>query len=184
MILCTSLLNTQHYKVRIKGKVEQSLHLGVVAVEKGAFESSSTTVANFTLFLFYSFESFSHQLVVFHGSLGDCKSLQVSRTLLSILADLNNAVVWMISTCFLNSKSSSLSTIPLGIVPMHHLLLLSASSCSIVFSSLARSWDLSLFSLSFNFTHLSAGSAGSIIRQVLVFVLVDNHYYSHFSHQR
>ena len=40
--LDTYLLNTQHYKVRIKGKVEQSrerncpLHLGVVAIEKGA----------------------------------------------------------------------------------------------------------------------------------------------------
>ena len=45
MVLDTSLLNTQQYKVRIKGKVEQSrdrsstllLHLGVVAIEKGAF---------------------------------------------------------------------------------------------------------------------------------------------------
>ena len=43
MIIDTALLKTQHYKVRIKGKVEQSidrssaptLHLGVVAIEKG-----------------------------------------------------------------------------------------------------------------------------------------------------
>ena len=57
MELDTSLLNTQHYKVRFKGKVEQSwewssappLHLGVVAIEKGAFVSPSTMVANFTL---------------------------------------------------------------------------------------------------------------------------------------
>ena len=55
MVLDTSLLNTQHYKVCIKGKVEQSrerssapLHLGVVATEKGAFGLPSTTVANFT----------------------------------------------------------------------------------------------------------------------------------------
>ena len=54
MVLDTSLLNTQHYKVRIKGKVEQSweriippLHLGVVAIEKEAFWSPSTTVVNF-----------------------------------------------------------------------------------------------------------------------------------------
>ena len=54
MILDATLLNTQHYKVRIKGKVEQSrkrsnapLLVGVVAIEKGAFESPSTTVANF-----------------------------------------------------------------------------------------------------------------------------------------
>ena len=45
MVLATSLLNTQQYKVRIEGKVEQSrewssalpLHFGVVAIEKGAF---------------------------------------------------------------------------------------------------------------------------------------------------
>ena len=44
------------YKVCIKGKVEQSkeksstlpIHLGVIAIEKGAFRSPSTMVANFT----------------------------------------------------------------------------------------------------------------------------------------
>ena len=53
MVLDTSLLNTQQYKVCIEGKVEQSrerssapLHLGVVAIEKRAFWSPSTTVAN------------------------------------------------------------------------------------------------------------------------------------------
>ena len=56
MILDTSLLNTQEYKVHIKGKVKQSrelrppLYLGVVAIEKGAFWSPSTTVANFTFY--------------------------------------------------------------------------------------------------------------------------------------
>ena len=54
MVLDAYLLNTQHYKVGTKGKVEQSrersgalaLHLGIVAIEKGAFGSPSTTVAN------------------------------------------------------------------------------------------------------------------------------------------
>ena len=57
MVLDAALLNTQHYKVSIEGKVEQSkewnsanpLHLGVVAIEKGAFGSPSTKVTNFTL---------------------------------------------------------------------------------------------------------------------------------------
>ena len=46
------------------------------------------------LILCYIFSSFSHQclLMVSHWSLSYCKSPQVSRTLLSILADLNNAV--------------------------------------------------------------------------------------------
>ena len=41
--------------------------------------------------------SFSHQLVGFFWSLKESSSLQVSRTLLSILANLNNAVLWMVS---------------------------------------------------------------------------------------
>ena len=55
MLLDGDLLNTQHCKVRNKGKVEQSrerssapLHFGVVAIEKRAFGSPSTNVANFT----------------------------------------------------------------------------------------------------------------------------------------
>ena len=54
MVLGTPLLNTLQYKVRIKGKVEQSRERSsalpytsvVVAVEKGAFWSPSTTFAN------------------------------------------------------------------------------------------------------------------------------------------
>ena len=52
MVLDASLLNTQDYKVRIKGKVEHSTemrsplqHFGVVAIEKRAFES--TAVINY-----------------------------------------------------------------------------------------------------------------------------------------
>ena len=59
MVLDAALFNTQHYKVRIKDKVEQSrkwssapLHLGVVAIEKGAFGSPSTKGDNFTLLTF------------------------------------------------------------------------------------------------------------------------------------
>ena len=52
IVLDTSLLNTQYYKLRIKGKVEQlgpPLHLGIVVIEKGALRSPSTTLANFAL---------------------------------------------------------------------------------------------------------------------------------------
>ena len=53
---CYILVYTQQYKVRVKGKVEQSrkrscalpLHFSVVAIEKGVIWSPSTTVANFT----------------------------------------------------------------------------------------------------------------------------------------
>ena len=58
MVLDASLLNTQHYKVRIKGsgtiqgkELRPLLHLGVVAIGKGAFGSPLTMVANFTYFI-------------------------------------------------------------------------------------------------------------------------------------
>ena len=53
----------------------------------------------------------------FYWSLSDSKSPQVFRTLLSILAVLNNAVVWMVSTRPPTSKSSSPFSNPLVTVP-------------------------------------------------------------------
>ena len=51
--------------------------------------------------------------MVFHWSLSDSKSPQVTRTLLTILAVLNNVVVWMVSTRPPTSKSSSPFSNPL-----------------------------------------------------------------------
>ena len=58
MVLDATLLHTQHYKVRIKGKVKQSREwssallytLVVVAIEKGDFRSPSTNVDQLTLY--------------------------------------------------------------------------------------------------------------------------------------
>ena len=55
MVLDTALLNTQHYNVRIKGKVEQSREWSsalpytscVIATEKRAFGLPSSKVTNF-----------------------------------------------------------------------------------------------------------------------------------------
>ena len=60
MVLDAALLNIQHYKVRIKGKVEQSRekssaipqHLGVESIEKWAFGAPMIEVANFTFILY------------------------------------------------------------------------------------------------------------------------------------
>ena len=54
--------------------------------------------------------------MVSHWNLSDSKSPQVSKTLLTILADLNNAEVWIVSTWPLISISSSPCTNPFGAV--------------------------------------------------------------------
>ena len=55
--------------------------------------------------------------MVFHWSLSHSKSPQVSRTFLSFLADLNNAVVLIVFTCTPISKSHSPCINPLVTVP-------------------------------------------------------------------
>ena len=88
--------------------------------------------------------------MVFHWSLSDSKSPQVSRTLLSILAVLNNAVVWMVSTRPLISKSSSHFINPLGTVPKAPITIGITVTCMFhsFFNSQARSRYIPFFSLS------------------------------------
>ena len=114
-------------------------------------------------------ENFSHQrqLMAFHWSLSDSKSPQVTRTLLSILADLNKAVVWMVSTRPLISKSSSLFKNPLVIVPRAPITIgitVTFMSHRVFFSILWQGRGTYLFSFSFNFTQWSAGKSKSLIR--------------------
>ena len=107
----------------------------------------------------------------FHWSLCDSKSPQVSRTLLSILAVLNNAVIWMVSTRPPTSKSSSLFSNPLVTVPNAPITIGIIITCMFhsLFSSLAKSTYLSFFSHSFSFILWSAETAKSTILQVLFF---------------
>ena len=55
-------------------------------------------------------------MIVFHWSLCDSNSHQFLRTLLSILAEINNAVIWAVAFCPLISKSSNRCTNTLMIV--------------------------------------------------------------------
>ena len=119
-------------------------------------------------------ESFSQRLLInFHWSLSDSKSSRISRILLSIPANLNSGVVWMVSTLPVIFKSSThfnnLSvTVPrvpiiIGIIVtfMFHNF----------FSSLARSMYLS-FLLSFNFTLWSTGTAKKVCMFSIFFLLI------------
>ena len=112
--------------------------------------------------------------MVFHWSLSDSKSPQISRTLLSILAVLHSAVVWTVSTRPPMSKSSSLFTNPLVTVPNAPITIGIIVTCMFhsFFDSLARSRYLSFFSHSFSFILWSAGTAKSTILQVLFFLLI------------
>ena len=82
--------------------------------------------------------------MVSHPSESDSESPQVSRTILSILVDLINGLVWMVSTCPLISKSFS----PLVIVPSAPITIgITATFMFYCFNSLERSRYLSLWFL-------------------------------------
>ena len=112
--------------------------------------------------------------MVSHWSLSDSNSIQVSRSLFSSLADLNNAIIWMVSTHPLISKSTSSCTNPL--VTVTRATITTGIAVTFMFHSffkiLGRSMYLASFSISFNFTLSSAGNAKSKIRQVLFFSLI------------
>ena len=109
--------------------------------------------------------------MVFLWSLSDSKSPQVSKALLSILAVLNNDVVWMVSTRMPTSKSFSplTDTVPKAPITIGIIVTFMFHS---FFNSLARSRYLSLFSHSFSFILWSAGTAKLTILQILFFFLL------------
>ena len=112
--------------------------------------------------------------MVFHWSLNDSKSPQVSRTLLSILAVLSNAVIWIVSTSPPTSKSSRPFNNPLVIVPKAPITIGTIVTFMFhgFFNSLARSRYLSFFSHYFSFILRSAGTAKSTILQILFLLLI------------
>ena len=112
--------------------------------------------------------------MIFHWSLSDIKSPQVSRTRLRILSILSNAAIWIVSTRPPTSMSSRSFNYTLGIVPKAPITI--ATIVTFVFhsffNSLARSRYLSFFSHSFRFILWSAGTAKSTILQILFFLLI------------
>ena len=114
--------------------------------------------------------------MVFPWSLTDGKSPQISSTRPSILAVLNNVIVWMFSTRPPTSKSSSPFSKPLVTVPNAPITNGIIVTCMFhsFFNSQVRSRYLSLFSRSFRFILMSAGTAKSTILQNLFFCWYDN----------
>ena len=108
--------------------------------------------------------------MVFHWSLSDSKSPQVSRTRLRILAVLSNAVIWIVSTRPPTSKSSRHFNNPLVIVPKAPIPI--TFMFHSFFNSLARSRNITFFSHSFRFILWSARTAKSTILQILFFLLI------------
>ena len=114
-------------------------------------------------------------MMVFHWSLSGSKSLQVYRTLLSVIyIVLNNTVVWMVSTRPPTSKSSSPFNSPLVTVPnvpitIGIIVTFMFHSLFFFLNSLARLRCLSIFSLSFIFILWSVSTANSTIFQLLFF---------------
>ena len=98
--------------------------------------------------------------MVFHWSLSDSKSSQVSTTLLSLLDDLNNAVVWMVSPRPPISKSSSPFTNLLATVTDALIAI------GITITFMFHNFFLVLLKGSFSFILWSARIAKSTIRQV------------------
>ena len=116
----------------------------------------SENLFSWVIIIIFLLDSFSYQLtlMVFHRSLSDSKSPQVSRTLPSILADLTHSVVWTVSNRPVISNSSSLFNNPLVTVPRAQIIinLIVTFMFYSFFNSIARSKYFSFFSDSFNFT--------------------------------
>ena len=112
--------------------------------------------------------------MVFHWSLSDSKSPQVSRTRLRILAVLSNAVVWIVSTRPPTSKSSRPFNNPLVIVPKAPITIGTIVTFMLhsFFNSLARSRYISLFPHSFKFILWSAGTAKSTYYYYIIIIVI------------
>ena len=112
--------------------------------------------------------------MVFHLSLSDSKSPQVSRTLLGILAVLHNVVIWMVSTRPPTFKFSSPFSNPLVTIPNAPITIgiIVTYMFHSFFNFLARLRFLSFFSHSFSFILWSAGTAKSTILKVFFFLLI------------
>ena len=108
--------------------------------------------------------------MIFNWSLRNRKSPQIFRTLLSILADLNNAIVWSRFVVLFTILQVPFSK-PLGIVPSRPVVI--GITVTLIFhrlfSPLEGSKYLFIFSLSLSITLRSAKTAKFTLEKVLSF---------------
>ena len=118
--------------------------------------------------LFFIFRRFSPQLtlVVFYWNRNISKFTHVSRTLLSILADSNNAVVWMVSILPLISSATRPLSKPLRTVPNALTVSVTVTPCLFGFFFFFVLWHGPSIWLSFCFLLISLCS--SLKRQNLL----------------
>ena len=123
----------------------------------------------FLIYHYYHCEFFT--LVLSDGFTQKSKHPRVCRTLLSIRADFDSAMVWMVSILPLIFNSSIFFSKPLESVP-------TATSITVTFmfhsffNSLTRTRYLSIFSRSFTFTLLSDGTAKSFVSSSSLLLLL------------
>ena len=112
--------------------------------------------------------------------LSDSKSLQVSRTLLSILADFNSTAVWVVSILPLIFSSFSLLFKNLGTILRTHTTI--GITVTLIFhnsfNSLAIPRHLSIFSLAFIFTLCYWNSKIHQMTSLFVFFFLLNNIWS------
>ena len=112
--------------------------------------------------------------VFFYWSLSDSKSSQVSWTLLSIMAVLIYAEMWMVSThpptfMFSSSFKNPFVTVPKAPITIGIIITFMVHS---FFNSLTRSRYLFFFSFSFSFILWPAGTVKSTILLILFLLLI------------
>ena len=113
--------------------------------------------------------------MIFHWILSDSKSPQVSRTLLSILAVLNNTLVWMVSTRPPTYKSSCPFSNPLVTVQNAPITIGIIVTCMFhsFFQFPSKVEVPIIFSHSFSFILWSTGTMKSTILQLLFIMLIN-----------
>ena len=168
-VISSFLKNTQEISIKIWGITDLfQIMLWVNDFDTDYIYKLLLSLLLYFMLVFHTISNWRY----FHWSLCNRKSPQVSRTLLSILADFNSSVVWMVSILLLISSSSSLFP-RFWIIVSRTPTMIGITVTLIIhtfFSSLARSRYLSSWSPSNAITSWSIGTAKSTFHRFCFFL--------------